>query len=87
MKLVQEEHMPVCQDAPHRNLAGAVVLQRFTVPFEFAVYFTCGLLSDPSNRTLLQAMSRREPNKRHHFVVVINAGVAQARVFAARSGG
>jgi len=40
MKLVQEEHMPVCQDAPHRNLAGVVVLQRFTVPFEFAVYFT-----------------------------------------------
>lgn len=46
--------------------------QRFAVPFEYPVYFTRSLLRDPENMTLRHAISRREPNRRHRFVAVID---------------
>ncbi|MFT3859667.1 MAG: 3-dehydroquinate synthase [Aquabacterium sp.] len=62
----------VPRDASH------VIEQRFSVPFDFPVYFTEGMLHDPRNTVLRQAISRREPRRRHRFAVVLDSQVAQA---------
>jgi len=52
--------------------------QRFDVPFEYPVYFTEGVF-DPGNPVLADALSRREPDKRHRFLVFVDDGIARAR--------
>lgn len=52
-----------------------VLHQKFSVPFEYPVYFTEALFS-PENPCLVQALMRREPWRRHRFFVVIDEGVA-----------
>ena len=48
--------------------------QRFSVSFEYPVYFTRDLL-DPANRCLVNAISAREPDRRHRLLAVVDAGV------------
>ncbi len=52
--------------------------QRFAVPFEYPVYFTEGFLN-PDNRVLVEALSRREPGRRHRCLVFIDDGLLRAR--------
>lgn len=68
------------EEAPHYVALPApdMVEQRFSVPFDFPVYFTDGILRDPDNMVLRQAISRKEPGRRHRFAVVLDSQVAQA---------
>jgi 3-dehydroquinate synthase len=52
-------------------------LQRFAVQFEYPVYFTRGAF-EPDSTILRDAISYREPSKRHRVCVVIDSGVAEA---------
>lgn len=54
-----------------------VYTQRFSVPFEYPVFFT-ECVFDLGNATLLNALSRIEPSRRHRALVVIDSGVADA---------
>ncbi len=58
--------------------AATTYWQEFSVPFRFPVVFGRGLL-DPSNRSLIEALALREPDKRHRALVAIDDGLAAAR--------
>ncbi|HYG88370.1 MAG TPA: 3-dehydroquinate synthase [Azospirillum sp.] len=60
------------------QFSDGVLLQRFAVPFEYAVHFTRGLF-DPENPVLRHAIARREPARRHRFVVLVDSGVVGMR--------
>jgi len=51
--------------------------QTFTVPFSFPVIFTRALFH-PENSSLFQALSYREPDKRHRLIAFADSGVLQA---------
>lgn len=51
--------------------------QRISVPFEYPVYFTERIFS-PENPDLRDAVSAREPGRRHRVLVVVDGGVAGA---------
>ena len=51
--------------------------QRFTVSFEYPVYFTSDSLS-PGNPHLADAIAWREPARRHRVLPVVDSGVANA---------
>ena len=48
------------------------------MPFEYPVYFTRDVF-DPSNPVLAEAISHREPARRHRFFIVVDSGVADMR--------
>jgi 3-dehydroquinate synthase len=52
-----------------------VYVQRFAVPYEFPVYFTEHLFA-AENPVFRDTLLRREPQRRHRFVVFIDADVA-----------
>jgi len=60
------------------DTAAQVHWQRFEVPFEYPVYFTEGAF-DPHNPLLAEALARREPDRRHRFLVFVDDGIARAR--------
>jgi 3-dehydroquinate synthase len=51
-----------------------VIRQNFAVAFEYPVYFTEGVFH-PDNTVLTDALSRREPTRRHRVVAFADAGV------------
>jgi len=51
------------------------IVQRISVPFEYPVVFTRGVLA-PENPVLVETIARREPARRHRIFVVIDDGVA-----------
>jgi 3-dehydroquinate synthase len=53
------------------------LFQRITVPFEYPVYFTHDLFST-ANVDLIEAISAREPVRRHRVLAVVDAAVAAA---------
>ncbi len=53
------------------------IQQRFSVAFEYPVLFTEHVL-DPQNPTLVSALQRREPNRRHRVLCVVDEGVWNA---------
>jgi len=55
--------------------ASDVCLQRFSVPYEYPIFFTAGAF-DPVNPTLARAASRLEPDRNHRVLAVIDDGVA-----------
>lgn len=55
----------------------SVYLQSFAVHFEYPVYFTRKLF-ECSNTTLLEAVSRLEPSKRHRLAAIVDEQVAGA---------
>jgi 3-dehydroquinate synthase len=64
--------------SPRPPAEPAVTLtQRFAVDFEYPVAFTADAL-DPANSTLAAAIARREPDRRHRVLPVVDAGVAAA---------
>jgi 3-dehydroquinate synthase len=54
-----------------------VYRQRISVPLEYLVYFTRDVFS-AANPTLVDAVSAREPGRRHRLFAVIDDGVARA---------
>ena len=55
-----------------------VLVQRLAVPFEYPVHFTRALF-DPANPLLREAIARREPERRHRIVALVDSGIAAAR--------
>ena len=53
------------------------VLQKITVPYEYPVYFTVDVF-EPGNPDLVDALSRKEPTRRHRAFVVVERAVADA---------
>jgi 3-dehydroquinate synthase len=51
-------------------------LQKFSVPYEYPVYFTADVFS-PANHDLLAAVGRREPLRRHRLLFVVEAVLAE----------
>jgi len=51
--------------------------QRLSVSFDYPVYFLRGLF-DAQPGPLVEALTSREPDRRHRLAVVIDRGVAQA---------
>jgi 3-dehydroquinate synthase len=52
-------------------------VQKITVPYEYPVFFTSDIFS-PDNTDLVEAISRKEPTRRHRLLVVVDAAVADA---------
>ena len=50
--------------------------QEFQVSYSYPVYFTDGLF-DPDNPTLVDALRRLEPEKRHRCVFFVDDGLTQ----------
>lgn len=55
-----------------------IYLQSFSVPFEYPVYFTTDSFA-PTNDTLVGAVRRLEPERRHRLLAVIDQGLETAR--------
>ncbi|OQY68889.1 MAG: 3-dehydroquinate synthase [Polyangiaceae bacterium UTPRO1] len=51
--------------------------QRISVPFDYPVHFTRDVLA-AANEVLVEAIARREPQRRHRLLAVIDGGVARA---------
>ncbi len=58
--------------------AAEVSWQKFSVPYEYPVYFTDALFNT-ENHVLLETLTRLEPQKCHRIVVFIDSGVVQAK--------
>jgi 3-dehydroquinate synthase len=58
-------------------LPPARIRQSFSVPFEYDVTFTRDALA-PDNAALLEAFTRREPERRHRVLPILDAGVHAA---------
>lgn len=58
---------------PEQSLSGA---RQITVSFDYCLEFTRGVFH-PENLTLLQAIQRREPDRRHRLVGYVDAGFLQ----------
>lgn len=52
-------------------------LQKITVPFEYPVYFTTDVFA-PTNPDLVEAVSRKEPSRRHRLLVIVEQAIADA---------
>ena len=52
--------------------------QRFSVPFEYPVYFTDNLF-DVANPTLVETVTRLEPERRHRCLVFVDDGLLATR--------
>lgn len=52
--------------------------QKFSVPFEYPVYFTERIF-DPQNTVLLETLTRLEPDKRHRIIVFVDNGLLEVR--------
>jgi 3-dehydroquinate synthase len=62
----------------HRSCGSmATVIQRIAAQYDFPVVFTRDVFA-PGNPVLKDTLARREPDKRHRALVVIDAGVADA---------
>jgi 3-dehydroquinate synthase len=53
------------------------IRQRFSVPFEYDVVFTWDSL-DPQNPVLLDALTQREPTRRHRVMAILDGGFEAA---------
>jgi 3-dehydroquinate synthase len=54
-----------------------VHLQKLSVSFEYPVSFTEGVF-EPGNGALVEAISRKEPGRRHRLLWIVDAGVSEA---------
>ncbi len=56
------------------EMKSALYRQKFSVPYEYQVWFTCRLF-DPQNPVLKDALTRVESGKRHRIVVFVDEGL------------
>ncbi len=66
------------QQGPCRCTTTEVVVQRFTVAYEYPLAFTEHLF-DPTNTLLAETVGRIEPDRRHRCLVFLDCGVAELR--------
>ena len=69
---------PIVEDPESPAVKTGVYRQRFTVPYEYPVYFTESLF-DPGNPVLVDVVSRLEPDRRHRCVVFVDGDLLAAR--------
>jgi 3-dehydroquinate synthase len=50
---------------------------KITVQYDYPVYFTSGVFS-PANTDLVESISRKEPQRRHRLLTIVDRGVADA---------
>ena len=55
-----------------------VHLQKFTVTYDYPVYFTTDIFA-PHNTDLVEAITRKEPNRQHGLFVIVERAVCDAR--------
>ena len=55
-----------------------VHLQKFSVAYDYPVYFTTDVFA-PHNTDLLQAIARKEPSRRHRLFVIVERALCDAR--------
>jgi 3-dehydroquinate synthase len=67
----------IIKTAPGRT-GTTVHRQQFSVPYEFPVYFTDNIF-DPANESLVEAMCRLEPDKRHRCLFFVDDGLIKAQ--------
>lgn len=60
----------------HDTFSTDLFIQKFSVPFEYPVYFTHGLF-EPGNPLLAALMDRLREKRRHRAVVYVDAGATQ----------
>ena len=65
------------QQLPDRAPSARVYRQQISVPLEYTVCFTRHLFR-PDNPALVEAISAREPARRHRLFAVIDSGVAES---------
>lgn len=65
-------------DRVHAAGRSAVHVQRFTISYEYPVYFTERVFS-PNNPVLKDTVTRFEPDRRHRCLVFVDDGVCAAR--------
>jgi 3-dehydroquinate synthase len=53
------------------------LMQKFSVPYEYPVYFTTAAFS-PENTTLVEVVSSKESDRRHRLLVVLDRSIAEA---------
>ena len=53
-------------------------VQRIALTYDYPVYFTRDVFA-PDNTDLVEAISRREPGRRHRLLVIVERAVAEAR--------
>src|SRR6266542_4339900 len=58
--------------------ADMVHLQKFSVAYDYPVYFTTDVFAS-DNIDLLQAIARKEPNRRHRLFVIVERALCDAR--------
>ncbi len=70
---------PAQKTAPRAAASNATfrIEQAFSVPFAYDVVFSRDAL-DPANPTLVDAIARREPARRHRVLPIVDAGLAAA---------
>jgi 3-dehydroquinate synthase len=61
-----------------------IYLQSFSVPFEYPVYFTTDAFA-PDNETVVGAIRRLEPDRRHRVLAIVDQGLEAARPGTAAS--
>jgi len=61
--------------APRETAIVDVYWQTFSVPFSYPVFFARDVF-DSGNRTLVDAIVRQEPDRRHRLIAVVDTGVA-----------
>jgi 3-dehydroquinate synthase len=67
----------IIKTAPGRT-GTTVHRQQFSVPYEFPVYFTDNIFN-PANESLVEAMCRLEPDKRHRCLFFVDDGLIKAQ--------
>jgi 3-dehydroquinate synthase len=65
------------QSAPKPTQNQDILRQKIAVPFEYPVVFTRELWA-PTNLSLVDVLSEREPQRRHRALVVLDQGFAEA---------
>jgi len=72
--ILESHDLPWLHDEPPKN-EGGLLVQRISVAYEYPVHFTRDVFSW-ENLTLVRAIARREPTRRHRLLVVVERAVA-----------
>ncbi len=67
-----------CGEDEARSAAPMVYRQKFTVSYDYPVYFTERLF-EPTNHVLLETVTRLEPERRHRCLAFVDDGLLAAR--------
>src|SRR5258705_5945963 len=74
---VPARHVVESEASEPPTALGECIVQRFSVDFEYPVRFTRHCL-EPANLALRLAVARREPDRRHRVVAVVDSGLLAA---------